>query len=195
METSDEVTVPVSVLRTVADILRDQRGPILTHEALEALAGRLEALLPQPPSLHEVVFWEIRSGPSRDEREWADWIMRLCTERVTALRWWRNTDQMTMDGIPEALNRQDVLDLFAVPEGRDTESVVSEVEAAMVEALRRSPSSPKSPAPALAEDWASKVEITETSCPAHDGHRWCRRTRGHVGYHVDTQGNSFGMGA
>jgi hypothetical protein len=169
METSDEVSVPVSVLQTVARILRDERPSSLDRAALDALAGRLEALLPkQPESLHEVIFWEVRSGPSRDEREWADWIIRLCRERI---------DQACTGQGSDAQALRAVYALFEIPEGRDTETVVSEVEAAMAATLSQNPSRP---------------EMTIDSCPAHDGHRWCRRTRWHVGYHVDTQGNSFG---
>lgn len=43
-------------------------------------------------SLHETIFWEIRSGPAKDDREMADWVIDLVREAVEGL-----TGDMTQD--------------------------------------------------------------------------------------------------
>lgn len=70
---------------------------------------------PKRDSLHEAIFWEHQSGPAKEPREWADWIVRLCAEKVMA--WGGKYSGGSYDSAAKTL----VESVFTIPEGRSTE--------------------------------------------------------------------------
>lgn len=69
---------------------------------------------PEPETLHEIIFWEVRSGPTKDERQWADWLMNLSRERVLM----HLVDPLADDSKVWNAAVDQVASEFTIPEGR-----------------------------------------------------------------------------
>ena len=80
---------------------------------------------PQPvekrESLHETIFWQIRCA-GLDERAQADWIVRLCAERIAGMKGGsKHDDTFGRWGAGWNAAIDEVVRQFAIPEGRSTD--------------------------------------------------------------------------
>jgi len=77
---------------------------------------------PKRGSIHEAIFWEMRCAPKADEREWADWIVRLCAGWISGMKGDpKNDHRFGAWGTGWNAAIDEVVRQFAIPEGRSSD--------------------------------------------------------------------------